>query len=309
MPPIGRPMPGHSAYVLDGGLRLVPAGAPGELCIGGAGLARGYLGRPDQTAERFVPDPFGEPGARLYRTGDRAYRLPSGELQLLGRIDRQVKVRGHRVELGEVESAIGRLEGVRQVAVEAPPDEAGRPQLVAYLAGDWSPDVSELRARLEAELPGYMLPSRVVHLERLPLTSRGKVDRAALPAPAAGTDGSEAAVAPRTWIEERIAGAVVGPLLQAGSVDVERNFFELGGNSLEAIQVVSRAAEAFAVEIDLGEFLAEPTVRRLGQLVEAAQAAAAEAGDLLLQIVEEVEALSEEEAERLLAGLDEQRGG
>lgn len=303
MPPIGRPMPNHRAHVLDAGLRPVPVGVPGELCIGGVGLARGYLGRPDLTAERFVPDPLaGDPGERLYRTGDRVRWLPSGELEFLGRMDRQVKVRGHRVEPGEVESVIFRQPGVRQAAVEALDEAGGGRQLVAYLAGDWRPDLPELRERLAAELPSYMLPSRVVHLDRLPLTARGKVDRRALPPPA--EQETEVAAQPRTWVEERVALEVFGPLLQLPQVDVERDFFELGGNSLEAIQVVSRARDTFGVEVGLAEFLAEPTVRRLAALVERASAAQAETGDLLEQIVAEVEALSDEEAERLLSSLE-----
>src|SRR5919112_4663844 len=190
--PIGHPSQGMQAYVLDGRLQPAPVGVPGELYAGGAGVARGYLGRPDLTAERFVPHPFsGEWGARLYRTGDRARMLASGEIEYLGRFDHQVKVRGYRIELGEIESVLVRQEGVKEAAVVVREDEGGDKRLVGYVSAEEGRRLSaaELRERLRRELPEYMTPSAFVLMDELPKTASGKVNRPALPAPEAGGDG------------------------------------------------------------------------------------------------------------------------
>ncbi len=273
IPPIGRPMPNHRAYVLDERLRPVPPGVPGELCVAGAGLARGYLGRPGHTAERFVPDPFGEPGARLYRTGDLARwtRDTAGEpvLEFLGRVDRQVKLRGFRVELGEVETVLAADPRVRQVAAEVwEGGDAGR-HLTAYVVpAATAPTLAEVREVAAARLPDYMLPTRLAVLTELPRTPSGKLDRRALPAPPAPAATGEPDDAGWTDLERTIATDVLGPLLALSDVDRRTDFFELGGNSLQATQVTSRVRDKLGVEIGLADFLAEPTVTRLAALVE-----------------------------------------
>ncbi len=199
---IGRPIPDLGLYVLDGEFQPLPVGVPGEIHVGGAGLARGYLGRPELTAERFIPNAWGEPGSRLYRSGDLARRLPDGDLEYLGRIDHQVKVRGFRIELGEIESALAAHPAVREAVVLARDSVtgAGEKRLVAYVvpAGD-APALAELRDALAGSLPEYMLPSALVVLEKLPLTANGKVDRRALPEPEAVRTGTESP----TWRRPR----------------------------------------------------------------------------------------------------------
>ncbi|HEX2093612.1 MAG TPA: amino acid adenylation domain-containing protein, partial [Longimicrobiaceae bacterium] len=267
---IGRAIDNVRAYVLDAGLRPLPYGAPGELYVGGAGVARGYLGRPDLTAERFLPDPFSPaPGARMYRTGDRGRRLADGTLEFLGRVDHQVKVRGFRVELGEVEAALAALPGVREGAVVARPDGSGEVRLVGYVAaaGGTPPDPVELRGRLMDRLPDYMVPSPLVVLDRMPLTPNGKVDRDALPDPE-DTGGRRAFVAPRTPTEERLARIWV-EVLGVERVGAEDHFFELGGHSLLATQLVSRVREAFRVELPLRAVFEAPVLAELARRMEA----------------------------------------
>ncbi|HVR95755.1 MAG TPA: amino acid adenylation domain-containing protein, partial [Thermoanaerobaculia bacterium] len=266
--PIGRPLPGTQVYVLDARLEPVPPGAGGELCLGGAGLARGYLDRPDLTAERFVPDPFAaEPGGRLYRTGDLArYRSDGrdGELEFLGRIDHQVKVRGFRVELGEIEAALTAHPGVGEAVVAALGEGAGR-YLVAYLAGEAPPSAAELRDWLAARLPAFMVPSRFVALERLPRTPNGKVDRKALPAPVA----SESDAGPRTPMEERVA-TVWAEVLGHPPAGIHEDFFLAGGHSLAAVRVVARLREVAGAELPLTAVFQAPTVAALAARVETA---------------------------------------
>ncbi|HZW29206.1 MAG TPA: amino acid adenylation domain-containing protein, partial [Isosphaeraceae bacterium] len=246
--PIGRPIAQTRLYVLDKRLRAVPAGFSGELYIGGAGVARGYLGRPGLTAERFVPDPFGdEPGGRLYRTGDLARWRPDGNLEYLGRADRQVKIRGYRVEPGEVEEALARHPAVRETAVVAREDAPDARRLIAYLtlrADSPAPSTSELRQFLRRTLPEPMIPSAFVVLEAMPLTPNGKVDRQALPAPdRARPELGQAYVAPRTPVEEVLAGIWAG-VLGVDRVGAHDNFFELGGDSLLSLQVITRAGRS-----------------------------------------------------------------
>jgi non-ribosomal peptide synthase protein (TIGR01720 family) len=245
--PIGRPLMNRSAYVLDRRGRLAPVGVAGELYLGGAGVARGYLGRPDLTAERFVPDPFGAPGSRLYRTGDRARWLADGELDFLGRVDQQVKVRGFRVEPGDVEAALRQHPQVRSAHVSVRDDPRGNKRLVAYLVltedGVPGPLAGELRAHLKQRLPEHMVPAAFVVLGRLPTQPNGKVDPRALPAPDWGGDRGGEFVAPRTPSEERLAEIWAG-VLGAERVGVHDNFFELGGDSILSIQVIARARQA-----------------------------------------------------------------
>ncbi|HEX5757921.1 MAG TPA: amino acid adenylation domain-containing protein, partial [Thermoanaerobaculia bacterium] len=231
--PIGRASANNRLYVLDRGLRPVPAGAPGELFIGGDGVARGYLARPDLTAERFLPDPFaGEPGARFYRSGDLVRFRSDGNLEFLGRADQQVKVRGFRVELGEVEAALARCPGVREAVVVAAGEGAEERRLVAYLVAPdgAAPPAAELRRRLGAELPEYMVPSAYVTLERLPLNANGKLDRRALPPPQPPAE-EEGWAAPRGPVEEMVAG-VCAELLERRRIGADENLLDLGCHSL-----------------------------------------------------------------------------
>ncbi len=271
-PPIGRPMTNHRAYVLDAQLELVPVGTPGELCISGVGVARGYYGRPELTAERFPVDPYHpSPGARLYRTGDRVRWLPDGNLEFLGRIDRQVKLRGFRVELGEVERVLGAHPAVDAAVVDVL-ERDGTKHLIGWVTGASVPDAADLRAYLGERLPDYMVPSRIVALDAMPRTVAGKVDRSALPAPdLSASPLGPAVTAPQGATQARIATEILAPLLGLEQVGADDDFFELGGNSLQATQVTSRVRDAFGVEIGLVDFFATPTVAGLADLVDAAR--------------------------------------
>jgi amino acid adenylation domain-containing protein len=271
--PIGKPLSNTQTYVLDGRLGLAPVGAAGELYIGGAGLARGYLGRPGLTAERFVPNPFSaEPGARMYRTGDLVRHSAGGEIEFLGRVDQQVKVRGFRIEPGEVEAALSEHALVRECVVVVGEDGARGRRLVAYVAagGGREPVAGGvLREYLRGRLPEYMVPSAFVIIDRLPLTANGKVDRRALPEPGsadgAGEGGAESV--PRTPLEELLAG-IFARVLGMERVSVEESFFDLGGHSLLATQLVSRVREACAVELPLRALFEQPSVAQLAAEVE-----------------------------------------
>ncbi|MFC7277324.1 amino acid adenylation domain-containing protein [Paractinoplanes rhizophilus] len=297
-PPIGRPMPNHRAYVLDRGGRLAPVGVPGELLVGGAGVARGYLGRPGPTAQKFTPDPFGPPGGRLYHTGDLVVRAADGVLRYLGRLDDQVKIRGFRVEPGEVTTALAAHPGVAAALVVARDDGDGL-RLVAYLvpAGD-PPAVEELRAHLGATLPPYLIPAAFVVLSELPLTPNGKIDRKALPAPdQSRPDLDVAYVAPRTDIERRLHDIWAG-VLRLDRLGVDDNFFALGGNSLQATQLVSRIRAAFDSELDLRTFFGNPSIAALAALAEAQREKADEDA---LAMLAEIGDLTDDEVAALLA--------
>jgi acyl-CoA synthetase (AMP-forming)/AMP-acid ligase II len=255
---IGAPIANTAFYVVDAAGRPVPVGVPGELWIGGAGVTRGYLGRAALTAETFVPDPFGGvPGARLYRSGDRVRWTAEGELEFLGRIDTQVKVRGFRIEPGEIEAALRTWPGVREAAVVVRDDAAGDRRLVAYVAGEVVAD--EAREHLRGRLPDYMIPAAFVVMDALPVNSSGKLDRKALPAPEYG-GAEERYVVPRTPVEEVLAG-VWAEVLGAERVGARDDFFELGGHSLLATRVVSRIRAAFGVELPLRALFANPPSR------------------------------------------------
>jgi amino acid adenylation domain-containing protein len=254
--PIGKPLPGMRAYVVDGRDQLQPLGVPGELCVGGEALAQGYLNRPGLTAERFAVDPFAS-GERMYRTGDIVRWRWDGELELLGRVDRQVKIRGLRIELGEIESVLGEHRGVRETVVTVHEDGAGERRLVAYVVGTAS--ASELREHLRDRLPEYMVPPAFVALDRLPQLSIGKVDLSALPAPDFSAGREEAATGPRSTVEESLLG-VWGEVLQLDEMGVHDNFFALGGHSLLAAQVIAQVRDLFQVDVDLETLLEAPTV-------------------------------------------------
>jgi amino acid adenylation domain-containing protein len=271
--PIGRPVRDTRGYVLDRWLRPVPPGVPGELYLGGIRLARGYLGRPDLTADRFVPDPLGALGDRLYRTGDLVRCQRDGAIEFLGRLDTQVKVRGFRIELGEIEATLADHSGVRAAAVIAVPTE-GPPELAAYvvLAPGAMTDLHQLRQHLRDRLPDYMIPAHWMVLDELPLTPSAKVDRRALPAPEAGARLRRDYVAPRTPVEELIA-QIWAKLLGAAQIGADDDFFALGGHSLLATRVHTRLQELFAIELPLRRLFEATTVADLAAVVEAAVAA------------------------------------
>ncbi len=280
---IGRPIADLRVHLLDPSLQPVPVGVAGEIYVGGEGLARGYLGRPDLTAERFVPDPFADrPGSRLYRSGDLARRLEDGDLEYLGRADDQVKIRGFRIEPGEIEAALLAHASVREALVLARRDEGGEARLVAYVVVRPGQEVAvgDLRALLKRSLPDHMVPAAFVTLEALPVTPNGKVDRRALPAPESARPDREAArVPPRTPIEQDVA-RLWGGLLGADGPGVEDNFFEAGGQSLLATLLISRVRAHLGAEVSLQDFLDDPTIRGLAQRVEAAYLKAAAPSEL-----------------------------
>jgi amino acid adenylation domain-containing protein len=303
--PIGRPISNTQLYVLDGGMRPVPVGVSGELHIGGVGLARGYMNRPALTAEKFVPNPFGtEPGERLYRTGDVARHLADGAIEFVGRADHQVKVRGFRVELGEVEAALRSAVGVEDCCVLAAAGAGGHSRLVAYLVtgeGCAQPlAAAEIRERLSERLPEYMVPSHFVWLDSLPLTPSGKLDRKALPAPdPQATVGRTEYVAPRTPTEELLCSAWQ-QVLGAERVGIYDNFFDLGGHSLLLMQMMARVNQTYGIEIPLNVLLGGSlTVAGFSEAIE--QYLIEQTGlDETAELLKELDGLSDEEVLALL---------
>ncbi|WP_172830274.1 MupA/Atu3671 family FMN-dependent luciferase-like monooxygenase [Opitutus sp. GAS368] len=270
--PLGRPIANTRLYVLDRQLQPVPVGVPGELFIGGESVATGYLHRPELTAEKFLPDPFShEHRARMYRTGDLVRFRANGDLEFLGRLDHQAKVRGHRVELGEIESVLQHFPGVREGVVVARADAAGDQQLVAYLTASAPPAIEELRRFLGGHLPDYMVPATYVVLDRLPLTPNGKIDRGALPAPDATRPAlATTFAAPRPGVEQAIA-EVWSKVLNVKNPGADDNFFDLGGHSLRVAQVQARLHEQLGLELPLLALFQYPTIRSLARCLEAAK--------------------------------------
>ena len=297
---IGRPIANTQIYLLDAQLQPVPIGVAGELYIGGSGLARCYRNRPELTAEKFIPNPFGdEPGVRLYNTGDMARYLPDGNIEFLGRVDSQVKIRGFRIELGEIESILVQHPSVREAVVVVQEDNPGQKRLLGYVVAKDTEDVSAMRNFLQEKLPGYMIPSVLIFVDSLPLTPSGKIDRRALPAP----DGSRpelqnAFVAPRSSTEEKVA-ATWTEVLELGKVGINDNFFDLGGHSLLATQVISRLGDVFGVEIPMRVFFENPNVARLAVKIDQYVKNIADEEETR-NILADLESLSDEEAERLL---------
>jgi amino acid adenylation domain-containing protein len=293
---VGRATGNQRIYLLDAALNPVPVGVPGEAYVGGDGVVRGYLDRPGLTAERFLPDPFAaEAGARMYRTGDRLRWKADGKLEFIGRVDEQVKVRGFRIEPGEIEAALTAHAGVHEVRVIVREDEPGEQRLVAYVVGDADGDA--LREHLRESLPEYMVPSAFVPLERIPLTPNGKLDVKALPAPEYAAE-ADRYVAPRTPVEEALAG-IWAEVLRLERVGVEESFFELGGHSLLATRVVSRVRDVFAIELPLRALFETPTVAGLAPEVNRLVLERVEESELA-DALEQLERLSDDEVMKLL---------
>jgi amino acid adenylation domain-containing protein len=298
-PPIGRAIENKRIYLLDALMGPVAIGVQGEMFVGGPGLARGYLNRPEATAERFIPDPFSVlPGARLYRTGDLAGYLPDGNIAFAGRADRQVKIRGHRIEPGEVEHVLSQFPTVQEAAVIARGNQNGDARLVAYLVPADGAEfmVNEVRNFLKERLPEYMIPAFFVSLPAMPLTRNGKVDRQNLPDVDSGrAELADGYVAPRNELEGELA-AIFGNVLGLDSVGIYDNFFELGGHSLLAVQLITQIRDAFQVELDVIAAFEAPTVAELAVTIVQAQMEQldAEGG---AEILSEIEQLSEKKAE------------
>ncbi|RDZ26745.1 non-ribosomal peptide synthetase [Lysobacter silvisoli] len=297
---VGKPVDNTQIHIVDRRMNLQPAGVPGELLIGGDGLAIGYRGRPDLTAEKFIPDPFGaSPGGRLYRSGDLALWRRDGTIEVIGRIDHQIKLRGFRIELGEIESVLAQHPAVTQAVVHCREDRPGDKRLVAYVTVDGdATGAALLRDHLRAALPDYMVPSAYVLLERFPLTPNGKVDRRALPAPedvAQREDGPEHALTP----EQQALAAIWQQLLGPRRIAREDNFFDLGGHSLLATRLLARIQQQYGVELPLRALFEAPTLERLAERV--AEECALLPDDDLESLLQSLEHLSDEEASARLA--------
>jgi len=269
-PTIGKPLPGWKVYILDEKLCVLPVGIPGEIYIGGIGMARGYYGRPDLTAEHFLSNPYeGEAGERFYRTGDLGRWLADGNIEYLGRTDTQVKIRGYRIELGEIETAIRQYSEVNQVLVVAREDQPGERRLVAYIVStsDGTLDTDELRRFLEVKLPAYMLPSIFVQLKAFPLTVNGKIDRKALPVPDQNNlAGKRGVVLPRDALEHQLV-EIWEKLLNIQPIGIEDNFFELGGHSLLAVRLFTQIEGIIGRKLPLVTLFQCPTINSLAGII------------------------------------------
>jgi amino acid adenylation domain-containing protein len=293
---IGRALSRKQLYVLGEGQELLAVGVTGEVCLGGMGVARGYLNGAGQTAERFVPHPYStEPGMRLYRTGDLGRWLESGEVEFLGRRDQQVKLRGYRIELGEIETALQAHPQVREAVVLVKEDEGGEKRLLAYVVAEGEVAAAALTQYLSERLPGYMVPSQAVLVAALPLTANGKVDRQGLARMAVERQEARGETErARTAVEEVLSG-VWSETLGLAEVGLSENFFALGGHSLLATQVVSRVREVFAVELPLRAIFEHPTVEGLASAIEELQLEATD-DESLARILAEIKDLSDDEA-------------
>ncbi len=270
-PSIGRPIANTQIYILDEELQWVPAGEPGELYIGGAGLAKGYLNRPELTAERFIANPFSsEPGARLYKTGDLVRSLPDGRIEFLGRNDHQVKIRGYRIEMGEVEAVLIKHSDVRDVAVVAQKDVLGDKRLVAYitLQKGSSATIPELQQYAQQHLPAYMVPSVFMLLDEMPITANGKIDRRALPDPEVTRSATgDTYVEPVSFVQGQLV-QIWEELLDVRPIGIKDNFFSLGGHSLLAARLIESIEQSFGKKIALATLFAGPTIEQLTNALE-----------------------------------------
>jgi acyl-coenzyme A synthetase/AMP-(fatty) acid ligase/acyl carrier protein len=291
LPTIGRAITDTEIYILNQNLAQVPPGEAGEIFIGGKNVGRGYLNRPDLTSERFISDPFStQPGARLYRTGDRARQLPNGDIAYLGRADEQIKILGHRIEPAEIEAAIDRHPAIASSLVVARSVDCSEKRLTAYVTmrNGLNPSAAELREFLQSSLPDYMLPAIFVELDRLPLTPNGKVDRVSLPDPSNENRlPDNDFIAPRSPIEKRLA-TIICSLFNVNDVSVNDNFFLLGGHSLLGTQLIGKIRSTFGVDLSLRTLFDTPTIAELSSEIERL-------------IIARVENMSEEEARALLA--------
>jgi len=300
-PPIGRAMANYRAYVLDPAGNLVPIGIPGQLYIAGVGLARGYLNQPGLTAERFVPCPFGEPGERMYATGDVVVWRSDGQLQFVGRVDAQVKLRGLRIELGEIEHALAGFAEIRQSAVILNDTAPAGPRLDAYLVAEpgATVDPGSLPGRLAEHVPLHMIPASFTVVDSLPLNANGKLDRARLPEPVVATELTR--VPPATETERMIAGIWQGLLnVELDRIGQHDSFFQLGGSSLQATQLLSRIRDAFYLTLQPRQLFTHSTLRQLATLVDDTLRDSFEESELAA-LQAEIADLSEEEIDRLLA--------
>ncbi len=298
---VGKPIANSEVYVLDAHFRQCPVGVPGEVYLGGVGVARGYLRSPDLTALKYIPNPFSkDAGARLYRTGDLGRFLPDGNIELQGRVDRQVKVRGIRIEPGEIETVLNAHENVREAAIIVREDTPGNQRLVAYVV--LRQPENNLRAFVKARVPDHMIPAGFVVMDKLPVTPNGKVDYAALPLPdETSFDSSKEFVAPRTPLEETLA-QIWREILEISRLGIHDNFFELGGHSLLATQVVSRIRKTLNVDLPLRVIFDSPTIAGLATNVESMSQMEPDETEKLAQIVEQIDQLSINEIRVLLEG-------
>ncbi len=298
--PIGRPIANTQNYLLDATLQPVPLGVPGELYIGGAGLTRGYLNRPELTNEKFIANPF-QPGQRLYKTGDLARYLPDGTIEFLGRIDDQVKIRGFRIELAEISLVLAKHPAVRECMVLVRDDEPGNSRLVAYVIPHSHQNLAanDLKDFLQAQLPDYMVPTAFVLLKAFPLTPNGKVDRHALPTPETAGLNLKEYVAPQNAVEDVLA-SIWADLLKVERVGIRDNFFDLGGHSLLATQLISRVRQTFRAELSLRDLFEEPTLANLSRILIANEAKPGQTEKIALA-VKKIKTMSAEDKEKLLA--------
>jgi amino acid adenylation domain-containing protein len=305
--PIGLPIANTQIYLLDHDIDIVPVGVPGELYIGGKGVACGYLGQSELTAERFTPNPFNrEPGARLYRTGDLARRLPDGKIEFLGRIDRQVKIRGFRIELGEIEAHLSSHPAVRQCVVLARQGEGEERRLEAFAVreGEIAPSDNEMRSYLRERLPAYMLPAWFVWLEQMPLTPNGKINRKALAALESKRAEEEVGyVAPRTAVEE-IMAEIFEKVLTRDRVGIHEDFFEIGGHSLLATQVISRASNTFKVRLGIKSIFEASTVAKLAEALREQEPQPGQVDKIAL-ILTKLSRMTEADASAELAAMEQ----
>lgn len=269
VPSIGKPMPNVKAYILDGHKNPVPIGVPGELYIGGFGLSRGYINKPEMTAERFIDSPF-IPGQKLYRSGDLARWYPLGEIEFLGRIDKQVKIRGYRIELGEIENCLMKVPGVTACAVTDREDQAGRKYLCAYICGD-PPKRAEIKALLVRDLPAYMIPSYFVTIESLPFSASGKVDRDRLPDPEEDIDALKEDFAPPQTATEQVLADIWSNVLKTRQIGRDDSFFDIGGDSLTIVSVMAQVMQNFHVDVSLEEVYRSPRLADFAALIDAAE--------------------------------------